>query len=505
MLGWQLQIQSKQKLKQLLVILIGPLVVVGILLWAFWQPAVRQDLLQVAVINQDNAVKVNGKAQTFGTTLLTALQKSQTLTFKQTNAKQAKQGLANGQYAAVVTMPANFSQSIQTYAKKGKSATVQVAFNSAQSPAQTQLAKKAIDQAIYNLNSQLLSTSTNSSTLEKSAKTSSDLSQIAKTLLGSVQSVNGQVPSAQTLQGIADDTSSYGTDLANLVSQLNTAITNDDQTQVSALAVKIQTIGYELQTSHQSAVNTLIAALSTIDSYTDAQSPLQQNAKALQDNNGSLASALTGTASELTPKGTTAVITVAQHDTLPTQTLGAQMLPALIVAVLAGVALLALVRYDVRVTDWQTQHVLEQWWGHFQVLGALSALSAIGMLGLGAAFGWRGDWLWSVIAVVLYGWFAISLVWLSKVLLGKGGLLLSVVLFLADLLLSNAWYPAALFGQIAQAIATILPANQTVLALRGLEPQQHVGVLVIWIIGLTAVLLTVYRAEQKGHRVALVR
>ncbi|HEY4399374.1 MAG TPA: YhgE/Pip family protein [Lactobacillaceae bacterium] len=505
MLGWQLQTQSKQKLKQLTMVVLVPIVVLTLLLWAFWQPTARQHLLQVAVVNQDKTVKINGKQQQFGETLLTTLQKSQTLTFKTATAKQAQAGLKNGRYVAVITAPKTFSQAINQYAKTGQSAPLTVNFNSAQSPAQTQIAQTAIVKAINTLNAQLLTRSDSTAALQKSAKTSSSLSDTAKTLLGSVQSVNSQVPDNQTLQGIADDTSSYGTDLANLVSQLNTAIANDDQTQVSALAVKIQTIGYELQTSHQSAVNTLIAALQTIGSYTDAQSPLQQNAKALQSSNGSLATALTGTASDLTPKNTTAIVSLKTTDTMKVTALGAQILPALILGALVALSLLVLARYQVRISAWHEQLVLEQWWGHFQVLGAISGVSALVLLGIGTGFGWRGDWAWSGLAVVLYGWFAVSLVWLSKFLLGNYGLLVSAGLFSIDFLLSNAWYPAGLFSSWAQNVAELLPGNQMIAALRGVAPAHNVGVLAVWLLVVTALLLTFYRSEQKGRRVALVQ
>ncbi|MCL1868999.1 MAG: YhgE/Pip domain-containing protein [Promicromonosporaceae bacterium] len=108
-----------------------PLLVIGLLLAALWNPASRLDTVRAAIVNLDQPVTVNGQLVPLGRQLAAGLVSgvapSTTQTVKAaaasttsyqweiTNAATARSGLADGTYAAVITIPKGFSAAATSF------------------------------------------------------------------------------------------------------------------------------------------------------------------------------------------------------------------------------------------------------------------------------------------------------------------------------------------------------------------------------------------------------
>ena len=95
-------------------VLLLPAVIGGILVAALYNPAERLDGLQAAIVNDDEAVTIDDQVVPLGRQLTAGLvegadDQASNLSWTISNADDAEQGLADGTYAAVITIPANFS------------------------------------------------------------------------------------------------------------------------------------------------------------------------------------------------------------------------------------------------------------------------------------------------------------------------------------------------------------------------------------------------------------
>ncbi|MYW97653.1 ABC transporter permease [Amycolatopsis rubida] len=88
-----------------------PLIVMGLLTWAFWTPDANHGTAKAAVVNYDEPVQVNGQTIPLGRQLAGYLTHSEdsSYTWVLTDADDAASGLADGSYAATVTIPKDFS------------------------------------------------------------------------------------------------------------------------------------------------------------------------------------------------------------------------------------------------------------------------------------------------------------------------------------------------------------------------------------------------------------
>jgi putative membrane protein len=88
-----------------------PLLVMGLLTWAFWSPGTNHQTARAAVVNNDEPVKVNGQPVPLGRTLAGDLTHDEhsAYTWVLTDAADAQDGLDAGTYAAIVTIPKDFS------------------------------------------------------------------------------------------------------------------------------------------------------------------------------------------------------------------------------------------------------------------------------------------------------------------------------------------------------------------------------------------------------------
>jgi YhgE/Pip-like protein len=87
-----------------------PILVMSLLIWAFWSPGTNHGAAKAAVVNNDRAVTVNGQTPPLGRELAGNLTHSESAySWVLTDADDARNGLARGDYGAVVTIPENFS------------------------------------------------------------------------------------------------------------------------------------------------------------------------------------------------------------------------------------------------------------------------------------------------------------------------------------------------------------------------------------------------------------
>ncbi|QKJ18530.1 YhgE/Pip domain-containing protein [Microbacterium hominis] len=95
-------------------VILLPAVIGGILVAALYNPTERLDSLNAAVVNEDEAVTIDGQLVPLGRQLTAGLVEGSddldsNLTWTISNPDDAEEGLADGTYAAVITIPENFS------------------------------------------------------------------------------------------------------------------------------------------------------------------------------------------------------------------------------------------------------------------------------------------------------------------------------------------------------------------------------------------------------------
>lgn len=95
-------------------VILLPALIGGILVVALYNPTTRLDAMNAAIVNEDEPVTINGQTVPLGRQLTAGLVEGSgdtdsNLTWTISNAEDAAAGLADGTYAAVVTIPENFS------------------------------------------------------------------------------------------------------------------------------------------------------------------------------------------------------------------------------------------------------------------------------------------------------------------------------------------------------------------------------------------------------------
>jgi putative membrane protein len=104
----------------LLGLVLIPLLVAGGFLWANWNSDTRLTRVQAAVVNLDEPVKINGQPVPLGRQLtggLVADNADRNFSWVLTDEQDASDGLESGRYAAVVTIPENFSRRATSFSK----------------------------------------------------------------------------------------------------------------------------------------------------------------------------------------------------------------------------------------------------------------------------------------------------------------------------------------------------------------------------------------------------
>lgn len=91
-------------------LLVLPVLVMSLFLWAFWSPQTNHGAAKAAVVNNDEPVTIDGQTIPLGRQLAANLTTSTAAySWVLTDAADARDGLARGDYGAVVTIPEDFS------------------------------------------------------------------------------------------------------------------------------------------------------------------------------------------------------------------------------------------------------------------------------------------------------------------------------------------------------------------------------------------------------------
>ncbi len=174
-----------------------PLLVGGLLVWALWQPDQRLDRIRAAVVNLDQPVTVNGQTVPLGRQLAAGLvtatgatgatasaptdaatagatttstgaaasvsghDSTTNFTWVVTSASDAASGLTDGRYATVVTIPAGFSAaatSVGTDPANAQQATIDIATSERSRPVDGAVAQAVTSTVVRVLSSQLTTT-----------------------------------------------------------------------------------------------------------------------------------------------------------------------------------------------------------------------------------------------------------------------------------------------------------------------------------------------------------
>ncbi|QAY69373.1 hypothetical protein [Xylanimonas protaetiae] len=137
---------TRRGIARLVAVALLPLLVLGLLLTALWNPAERLDTVRAAIVNLDEPVTVQGQLVPLGRQLAAGLVSGAAPSTEQkvaaapatdlgyewqiTNAATARAGLADGTFAAVVTIPQDFSAAATSFggdAAAARQATIDVA------------------------------------------------------------------------------------------------------------------------------------------------------------------------------------------------------------------------------------------------------------------------------------------------------------------------------------------------------------------------------------------
>ncbi len=96
----------------LLFLLLVPTLYGALYLWSNWDPYGKLDQVPVAVVNEDVPVEVNGKTVDAGTRLVAELQADTIFDWQFVDEQEAAEGLAQGEYYMVITVPPDFSANL---------------------------------------------------------------------------------------------------------------------------------------------------------------------------------------------------------------------------------------------------------------------------------------------------------------------------------------------------------------------------------------------------------
>lgn len=142
-------------------LLLVPVLIAAVLLSATWNTNSRLQRVEAAIVNLDKAVTINGQTVPLGRQLSAQLidaDAGQNFTWVLADATHASDGLKSGRYAAVVTIPENFSKAATSYAgaaADAEQATIDVATSPVAGIADTALGQSVAQAAAIALNQTL--------------------------------------------------------------------------------------------------------------------------------------------------------------------------------------------------------------------------------------------------------------------------------------------------------------------------------------------------------------
>ena len=111
---WKSLWNNKILIIVVMAIIVIPVIYAGLFLKSMWDPYGNLDKLPVAVVNNDKSVEYNGKTLNVGSDMVDELKDNDSLDFHFVDSDEAEQGLKNGTYYMVITIPEDFSSDAST-------------------------------------------------------------------------------------------------------------------------------------------------------------------------------------------------------------------------------------------------------------------------------------------------------------------------------------------------------------------------------------------------------
>ena len=111
---WAYLRKNKILLLVFLAIITIPTIYTTLFLGSMWDPYGKVDHLPVAIVNEDKPVTYNDEALEVGNEMVDSLKDNDSLDFHFVSSKEAKDGLKNGTYYMVITIPEDFSANAST-------------------------------------------------------------------------------------------------------------------------------------------------------------------------------------------------------------------------------------------------------------------------------------------------------------------------------------------------------------------------------------------------------
>lgn len=111
---WAYLRKNKILLLVFLAIIAIPTIYTTLFLGSMWDPYGKVDHLPVAIVNEDKPVTYNDETLEVGNEMVDSLKDNDSLDFHLVSSKEAKDGLKNGTYYMVITIPEDFSANAST-------------------------------------------------------------------------------------------------------------------------------------------------------------------------------------------------------------------------------------------------------------------------------------------------------------------------------------------------------------------------------------------------------
>ena len=111
---WKSLLKNKILIVVLIAIIAIPFIYAGLFLKSMWDPYGNLDKLPVAVVNEDRPVEYEGNTLSIGDDLTDALKENDSLDFHFVDRSEAQEGLKDGTWYMVITIPEDFSGNAAT-------------------------------------------------------------------------------------------------------------------------------------------------------------------------------------------------------------------------------------------------------------------------------------------------------------------------------------------------------------------------------------------------------
>ncbi|MHA6799489.1 YhgE/Pip family protein [Bounagaea algeriensis] len=145
-------------------LLLVPVAITGVLTWALGQPEDRMGGVKAAIVNNDEPVEVNGQLTPLGRQLSSKLVGNDidgNYDWEIANSETASEGLDDGTYTAVVTIPEGFSAAATSFSGEpgqAEKATIDVSTGERSKPADEAISREVTQTATQLLGDQLTTT-----------------------------------------------------------------------------------------------------------------------------------------------------------------------------------------------------------------------------------------------------------------------------------------------------------------------------------------------------------